>query len=647
MTVELLGAFGVALVVSAVACAVALAFFPWFRSGEHKEDVYRTGQSTSGVPIERGTHGASPNGRRVSSAELPLVGGAAMLASVLVACLGLALLLGFNLEQWKLLGILLVAMLGFGLVGLIDDVLKYRRGSGINEWQKFAGVFVVSGAAGVALNRLIYAGRFSARFAYPPYNVAPGLGKLLVNVHFAWIIFFLLMTIVVASGTSLATDFADGIDGLCGGLLFSAALAFAVILLDDGGHDLYPLILVSLGVAGASLGYLPFNWPSSWKPRNQGHGKRRAKIIMGDSGSLALGGVLALVAIMSRNELLLIIIGGVFVLEGVSALVTARILVKFFRSFLVLERFNSSRGFPHSEFPLPFLGTPMHHHFDLLNWDRKRLVYGAWLLGAVLGLLGVASVVGEFTWERYLARLAGLVVILSVWQLGPRTRCFFIGLTSPNDGSAGQPPRLALYYGYPFKLFGRRLGGQVDVTSVTLDALETPGERLSLWQRMSVFDTRALLGFYCYRDERFEDALRIWERIPEANLKQRPQIETMLAEVRHAVKLARAGMREDGERQPAVVVAESGTHSAGATAGDDPNGAQWHMASPTAGAPPAPHPEFAGLSGAMEGPSAPTTPLHLWNATSWSAAVSGIVPLAAEDAAKSADGGGTGETPEE
>ena len=94
----------------------------------------------------------------------------------------------------------------------------------------------------------------------------------------------------------------------------------------------------------------------------------------------------------------------------------------------MLERFNSSKGFPHSEFPLPFLGTPMHHHFDLLNWDRKRLVYAAWLLGAILGLLGVASVVGEFTWERYLARLTGLVVIVSVWQLGPRTRSFFIGL---------------------------------------------------------------------------------------------------------------------------------------------------------------------------------------------------------------------------
>ncbi len=553
-----------------------------------------------------------------------------MLAGILVACLGLALYLGFDLEQWKLLGILLVAMIGFGLVGLIDDVLKYRRGSGINEWQKFAGVFLVSGLAGVALNRLIYTGRFSARLPYPPYSVMPALGSLLVHAHFAWIFFFLGMTVVVASSTALATDFADGMDGLCGGLLVSAALAFSVILLNDGKPDLYPLILVSLAVAGAALGYLPFNWPSSWKPRNQGRGRRRARLIMGDTGSLALGGVLALVAIMSRNELLLIIIGGVFLLEGISALVTARILVKLFRSFLVLDRFNSSRGFPHSEFPLPFLGTPMHHHFDLLNWDRKRLVYGAWLLGAVFGLLGVASVVGEFTWERYLARLAGLVLLISVWQLGPRTRSFFIGLTGPRSNTAGEPPRLALYYGYPFKLAGQRLGGQVAVTHVTMEALENAGERLSLWQRMSVFDARSLLGFYCYRAEAYEDALRIWERIPDANLDQRPEIKDMLAEVRHAVALEHANMLEESELEPAPVAAQSGIHHTG-TLADDPTGAQWRMPSPAGGQTQFVGAEQASLNGSLGGSASTEHPPHLWNATAWSAATSGVVPLEAHD----------------
>jgi UDP-N-acetylmuramyl pentapeptide phosphotransferase/UDP-N-acetylglucosamine-1-phosphate transferase len=624
MTSDLLGAFVIALVASLVGCGLALALFPWFRSGEHKQDAYRTGESTGGYTIQRGKR--KKRTMRVSASELPLSGGVAMLAAISAACLGLALWLGFDESQWTLLGILLVAMLGFGLVGFLDDLRKFRRGSGISELQKFAGVFLVSAAAAVALNRLIVAGRFSARFAYPPYSDVPALGHLLQHVHFAWIVFFLLMTIVVASSTSLAADFSDGMDGLCGGLTFSAALAFAVILLSDGKSDLYPLILVSLAVAGASLGYLPFNWPSSWKPRNQGHGNRRARLIMGDTGSLALGGVLALVAIMSRYELLLIIVGGVFLLEGISALVSARILVRFFRLFLVVERFNSSRGFPHTEFPLPFLGTPMHHHFDLLNWDRKRLVYGAWLMGAVLGVLGVASVVGQLTWERYLARLVGLGVVLSLWQLGPRTRSFFIGLTGPKEASQGEPRRLALYYGYPFKLFGRRLCGRIDVTEITPDALETPGEQLTLWQRMSVFDARALLGYYCYRADAMDDALRIWERIPEGNLQLRPQIAERLAEVRHRIALEQAGL-PDEEHAHATVTAESGSRRASLLA-DDPSGSQWQMMSPMSpGASNPPRLEPTGFGLASTEATTTTGAPHLWSASAWSAAASGMLPL--------------------
>ncbi|MBF6590976.1 MAG: hypothetical protein IVW57_10675 [Ktedonobacterales bacterium] len=626
----LLGAFIVAFVASVIACAVALRLFPWFRSGEHKDDVYRTGHSTSGYAVERQRRGKKLRTLRARSSELPLIGGAAMLVAVLVACVGLALWLRFDQSQWVVLGILLLAMLGFGLVGFLDDVLKHHRGNGISEIQKFAGVFLVALAAAIALNRLIVTGRYSARLAYPPYSDVPGLGLLLQHVHFAWIIFFLLMTVVVASSTSLATDFADGMDGLCGGLLVSASLAFAVILLNDGHSDLYPLVLVSLGVAGASLGYLPFNWPSAWKPRNQGRGKRRARLIMGDTGSLALGGVLALVAIVSRYEVLLIIIGGVFLLEGISALISARILVRFFRRFLVLERFNSSKGFPHSEFPLPFLGTPMHHHFDLLGWNRKRLVYGAWLLGAVLAVLGVASVMGQFTWERYLARLAGLGVVLSVWQLGPRTRSFFIGLTSAKGATTEQPRRLALYYGYPFKLLGRRIFGRIDETRVTPDALETPGEHLSLWQRMSVFDARSLLGYYCYRAQDFEDALRIWERIPDANLKLRPEIVEMLAEVRHTLALADSDAL-DGELG-GELGGEPHEGQARPTIADDPASSQWRMASPTSSTlPTPPRLEPTAFNALAADPPAQSSTPHLWSASAWSAATSGFPPPPSED----------------
>src|SRR5713101_10179217 len=110
---------------------------------------------------------------------------------------------------------------------------------------------------------------------------------------------------------------------------------------------------------------------------------------MGDSGALALGGMLAMVAIFSRNEIFVVMIGGAFVLEGLSAFISAKVMTPFFRNRLQMLRFASSREFvPHTEFPKPFLATPLHHHFDLLGWDRRRLVYGAWALGAGFAVLG-------------------------------------------------------------------------------------------------------------------------------------------------------------------------------------------------------------------------------------------------------------------
>ena len=428
----LLSAFAVALIVSALACLVALQLFPWFRSGERKTGDFKPDQSGGAggsQQIEIVTGRAKRRQARVRSSELPLVGGPAMLLAVLVACVVAGFLLNFSLADWELLGVLMAALLGFGVVGFIDDARKVYKGSGISELQKFIGVFLVAGLAAAGLNRLLTSPALSARLAYSPYKDLPILGSILVHTHYTWLAFFLILTVGVTTTTALAVDFSDGMDGLCGGLLLSASLSYAVILLDEGATVLWPLTIALLAMAGATLGYLPFNWPSSWRGGANPSGKRRARLIMGDTGSLALGGLLALVAIVSRLELLLVLIGGAFVLEGLSALMQGRILVRIFRQFLYVERFNSPKGFPHTEFPLPFLATPMHHHYELLGWDRRRLVYGAWLLGAGMGVLGIASVMGPFTWERYLARFAGFIVLLLVWQIGPWTRTFFIGLT--------------------------------------------------------------------------------------------------------------------------------------------------------------------------------------------------------------------------
>ncbi|HEX5441151.1 MAG TPA: hypothetical protein VFW76_09720, partial [Ktedonobacterales bacterium] len=461
-----------------------------------------------------------------------------------------------------------------------------------------------------------------------PYSDIPLLGRVLIDAHFAWIIFFIGMTVLVGVTTPLAVDFADGMDGLCGGLMVSASLAFAVILLFQDQKDLWPLVVVSLAVAGASLGYLPFNWPSAWRNHVPGR-KRRARLIMGDTGSLGLGGALALVAIISRLEVLLIIIGGVFVLEGLSALISARILVKFFRRFLFLERYGDTKGFPHTEFPLPFLATPMHHHYDLLNWNRERLVYLAWLLGAALGLLGVASVTAPLTWERYLARFVALLVLVAVWQLGAWTKHFFLGLALKRSDAPNGPRRLGLFYGYPYKLFGRRLYHCVDLTSVRETELASPVEDLSLWQRVSVFDARSLLGYYCYRAGALDDALRVWDRLPRPNLAVRPEIDELIGEVRHQIAM------RDAERELAGYAnGASGANGGAARTADDPDSAgTWRTTTPpdatrqpprlrsTESGAPAPG---AQIDLADRPAAKNTVPAPLWNPSSWAAAMTPV-----------------------
>src|SRR2546425_4518369 len=263
---------------------------------------------------------------------------------------------------------------------------------------------------------------------------------------------------------------------------------------------------------------------------------------MGDSGALALGGILAMIAIFSRQEILLLLIGMAFVLEGLSALISARLLTRFFRKRLQVLRFASSDEFvPHTEFPLPFLATPLHHHFDLLGWDRRRLVYGAWALGAGFAILGVMIVFATETWERYLGRILVLILAWAIWSSGSWSRRYFVG---KHPAERTRRRRLALYYGYPYRLMGMRLYHLVEIIEANEDVIETPAEELALWERMSIYDARAMLGLYCYRAGYYPAALAQWTRIPESNRKLRPSIERLLEELDSRLAL------EQQETQP-------------------------------------------------------------------------------------------------
>jgi Glycosyl transferase family 4 len=357
------------------------------------------------------------------------------------------------------------------------------------------------------------------------------------------LIVLILISSVIGTVTPLSVDFSDGLDGLAGGLVFSSALAFGIIITGDLSHpEGVVLEVLSLLCAASTLGYLPFNWPSSWAARRS-TAKRRAKIYLGDSGALGLGGILAMIALFSRQEWSLLMIGGAFVLEGLSALISAKILARrFFRQQLQLLRYASSHEWvPHTEFPLPFLATPLHHHFDLLGWDRRRLVYSAWALGACFAALGAITGLAPETWERYLGRILALILVWLVWSSGSWTRRYFIG---KHPAERARRRRLALFYGYPYILMGVRLYRLVEIIEASENVIETPVEELALWQRMNIYDARAMLGLYCYRAGYYPAALAQWTRIPEENRILRPDIAHLLAELDNRIAL------EKQETQP-------------------------------------------------------------------------------------------------
>jgi UDP-N-acetylmuramyl pentapeptide phosphotransferase/UDP-N-acetylglucosamine-1-phosphate transferase len=518
---------------SLLLCGLARVLFPKFRSGEHKPGTHRPD-----LPA---------GGREIKTIELPLVGGPAFTLAMVGTGVGAGYLLNFNNEQWTLLLIGLGATLGYAIVGFIDDWNKVFSNEGLSERAKFAGVFLVSIAAAALYFFLLPAGRES----YSPYIDIPFLNKLICTPQhtlpignacqvvagelpfFGWLIFLMIWTGIIGSLTSLSVDFSDGLDGLAGGLVFSAALALGIVvvgLIDpkhpDGGGIV--LEVLSLLCAGAALGYLPWNWPSSWAARHR-TSKRRARLIMGDSGALGLGGILAMIAIFSRNELLLLMIGGAFVLEGLSVVISARVMTRIFRHKLQILRFANSKDFvPHTEFPLPFLATPLHHHFDLLGIDRRRLVYAAWALGACFAALGVMVSIVEVSWQRYLGRILVLVLAGIVWSSGTWTKCYFVG---KHPAERTRRRRLALYYGYPYRLMGIKLYHLVEIIEASEDVIETPAEELALWQRMNICDARSMLGLYCYRAGYYPAALAQWTRIPERNRVLRPEIARLLAEV--------------------------------------------------------------------------------------------------------------------
>ncbi len=265
----------------------------------------------------------------------PTMGGIIIMLAILVAFLKFS-------EKTTEFWVLLVGALGFGLVGFMDDYIKIvlKRSLGLTARQKLAGQLLFSIIVCVLLHRM---GQ-STEIAVPGTDFSWDLGWL--YYPFVVIIFF---------ATTNAVNFTDGVDGLLAGTSAIAAGAFTIIAMQATEHE---SAVFSAALVGAALGFLLFN-------------AHPAKVFMGDTGSLGIGGGLAAVAILTKTEILLILIGGVFVLEMISVI-------------LQVGSFKLRGG------KRIFRMSPIHHHFELSGWSEWKVVTVFWTAGLVLAAAGLA-----------------------------------------------------------------------------------------------------------------------------------------------------------------------------------------------------------------------------------------------------------------
>lgn len=283
----------------------------------------------------------------------PTMGGILIIFAVLLSTLLWADV--GNLYVW----LVILSIVGFGLVGFIDDYIKIARGrsEGLTVLQKF--VAQIGIALGIGLFFYTSPG-YSTELSVPFFKAfTPDLGTL-----------YIPFAILVIVGCSNAVNLTDGLDGLAIGPVMVASMAYAVVAYAAGNKVVSEYLLIPYiegagelsvlmaAVFGSSLGFLWFNtYP--------------ATVFMGDVGSLPLGAALGTVAVVSKHELLLILVGGVFVMEAVSVI------------FQVL--FYKSRR------KRIFLMAPIHHHFEMKGWEEPKVVVRLWIVAILLSLLSLST----------------------------------------------------------------------------------------------------------------------------------------------------------------------------------------------------------------------------------------------------------------
>lgn len=282
------------------------------------------------------------NERHLKKDGTPTIGGLIFIIPTILIML--ILYLRGSIEFNSNLIILIFVFLAYGVLGFIDDFLKvkYHNNNGLSIGVKF----LLQTAIAVVFY-IIY------RNNGGDSNLV--ISSLGINVSLGWA--FGLFILLVLVGTTNAVNISDGLDGLAGGLSVVAIMAYGVIAWGSKWISGYQEIAIfAFVLCGAILGFLVFN-------------THPAKVFMGDTGSLALGGALATIAILTKHELSLLLIGGVFVVETLSSAIQIIAIRKFHKKV--------------------FLKAPLHHHFEELGWEETDIVKLFWVVGLFLAMIGI------------------------------------------------------------------------------------------------------------------------------------------------------------------------------------------------------------------------------------------------------------------
>jgi len=287
-------------------------------------------------------------------AGTPTMGGIMIFGSVVIA-----MLLWGDLNN-RMIWLTLISLAAFGVIGFIDDYLKVsrRNSAGLPAWGKLAGQFI---AALAIVLYLYFSGGEETTLLYVPFLKNP-----VVDMGALWVPFAVLLVM----GESNAVNFSDGLDGLLAGLLIFVFITLALLTYISGRVDYSAylgipyipeaseLTVLCLAIGGSLIGFLWFN-------------AHPAEVFMGDVGSLSLGAVAAVISLIIKKEILILVIGGVFVIEIASVIIQ-----------VISFKLRKKRVFKMA---------PIHHHFEMAGWAETKVVTRFWILAGLFGIIALST----------------------------------------------------------------------------------------------------------------------------------------------------------------------------------------------------------------------------------------------------------------